>query len=231
MAATARAAASPPDTVVLLHGLGLGGWAMTRVEAVLRRDGYRVVNLSYPSRTVPLETLARDWLPSQLRAHGADTAPRLHFVTHSMGGILLRLYVGDTPPPNLVRTVMLAPPNRGSEVAEHLKNFLPFQWMTGVNGHRLGTGPASVPLALGPWPAAAGELAIISGDRSLNPLFSAWLGGPGDGKVSVASTQLAGQRAHLVLRHSHTWLAWSADTAREVRAFLKAGEFSTIAPL
>ena len=224
------------DTVVLLHGLGLGDWAMARLERSLRTEGYRTVNLTYPSRTMPLEQLAVEWLPAQLRTRGVAAAPRIHFVTHSMGGIVLRAWLreeqrknGGRPPANLGRVVMLAPPNQGSAVADRLRRFPPFRWFTGVNGVRLGTGADSLPRALGPWPAGI-DLGVIAGDRSLNPLFSAWLDGANDGKVSVASTRLAGMRDHLVLPHSHTWLQWRADTARAVGRFLQHGCFGSSAP-
>jgi triacylglycerol lipase len=250
------AAHAEKETVVLLHGLGLGSWAMARLGHALTRDGYHVVNLTYPSRSVPLETLAREWLPAQLRSHEIASAPRLHFVTHSMGGILVRTWLdqqlrtGTTLPANLGRVVMIAPPNQGSAVAEKLQSFPPFRWFTGVNGRRLGTSPTSLPRTLGPWPSAAlaqtsalatranadtgadaasatavGQLGIIAGDRSLNPLFSAWLAGPNDGKVAVASTHLSGETAHRVLHHSHTWLQWHADTAHAVSTFLRTGRF------
>jgi hypothetical protein len=224
-------AGEPRETVVLLHGLGLGGWAMARLAAALARDGYRVVNLTYPSRGLPLEQLGGEWLPARLREHGATDAPRLHFVTHSMGGIVLRVWLRDAAAPaNLGRVVMLAPPNAGSAVAERLNNFPPFLWFTGVNGRRLGTGPDSLPRTLGPWPAAAGELGIIAGDRTLNPLFSAWLDGPNDGKVAIASARLAGQTDFLVLHHSHTWLQWRAETFTHVRAFLRTARFTPPPP-
>lgn len=225
-AGDAREGGDARETVVLLHGLGLGGWAMARLEHALEREGYRVINLSYPSRTLPLEELARDWLPAQLAAHAAAGAARLHFVTHSMGGIVVRTWLREhPPPPNLGRVVMLAPPNAGSEVADRLQAFPPFRWFTGVNGRRLGTAPDALPRALGPWPAAHVELGIVAGDRTLNPLFAAWLPGPDDGKVSVAATHLAGERDHVVLHHSHTWLAWRRETAERVRRFLRAGKF------
>jgi pimeloyl-ACP methyl ester carboxylesterase len=211
------------ETVLLLHGLGLNRFAMTRLACALRRDGYRVINLSYPSRSIPLEQLAADWLPAMLRAQNADTATRLHVVTHSMGGILLRLYLRDHTPPHLGRIVMLAPPNHGSEVADRLRDNPVFRLFTGVNGHRLGTAADSLPRQLGPLDA---DLGIIAGDRSLNPLFSAWIGAPSDGKVSVESTRLAGMRDHLVVPISHTWLQWRGPVIEQIKTYLRTGKFT-----
>ncbi|HVS53923.1 MAG TPA: alpha/beta fold hydrolase [Opitutaceae bacterium] len=230
MLASPRAVAadpvSPPrETVVLLHGLGRTRWSMSRLASELARDGYRVVNLTYPSRSLPLETLAHEWLPRELRAAQVDDAPRVHLVTHSMGGILVRLWLRDAaPPPNLGRVVMLAPPNAGSEVADRLNAFPPFRWFTGANGRRLGTAPDALPRALGPWTTPA-PLGVIAGDRALNPLFIPWLPGANDGKVTVASTHLAGEADHLVVHHSHTWLGWHRDTIAQVKAFLRTGIF------
>lgn len=262
MIAPGLARAATADTVVILHGLGRTRWSMARLASGLERDGYRVVNLSYPSRTLAIESLATTWLPEQLRANGVEAASHLHFVTHSMGGIIVRLWLRDCgAPANLGRLVMLAPPNAGSEVSDHLNGFAPFRWFTGANGRRLGTGATDLPRTLGPWPfasapsakvqapanamtevpakaglpagglAKAGDLGIIAGSFSWNPLFSAWLPGPDDGKVTVAATHLAGERDHLVLRHSHTWLAWHADTLAQTRAFLRTGRFLPPDPL
>lgn len=237
----------PGETVVLLHGLGLGSWAMKRFEYELRREGYRVVNVSYDSRRLPLEELAGVWLPRLLHETGADATPRLHFVTHSMGGIIVRLWLrqpaarisaspaaaaaspSDPPAPlapgQLGQVIMLAPPNTGSEVPDRLRKFPPFRWFTGLNGVRLGTGPNSLPRALGPWPATAGRLGIIAGNRSLNPLFSSWIPGPDDGKVAVASAPLDGMSDFLVVPHSHTWIQWRRTTIRQTLAFLRHARF------
>ncbi|HEX2099097.1 MAG TPA: alpha/beta fold hydrolase [Candidatus Synoicihabitans sp.] len=224
----AQAATPARDTVVLLHGLGLGSWAMRRIEWSLKREGYRVVNLAYRSRTVPIEELAREWLPAQLEARAVPLAaegPRLHFVTHSMGGIVVRGWLAEHgPPPSLGRVVMIAPPNHGTTLVERIGTWWLFHLQTGVNGPRLGTGPDSFPRQLGPWTAPA-PLGIIAGDRSINPLFSVYTGRPGDGKVTVASTRLDGMSAHLVLPHSHTWLQYRRSTIDHVRTFLRDGRF------
>lgn len=225
MLVTVHAAEVPPDTVVLLHGLGRTRCSMAWLAHELRKDGYAVINASYPSRTQPIETLAAEWLPAQLR--GVAPHSRVHFVTHSMGGILLRVWLRDAGPPVFPgRVVMLAPPNAGSELTDRLAGFAPFGWFTGVNGRRLGTGATALPRALGAWPAAGPPLGIIAGGRSVNPLLGAALPPPHDGKVSVAATHLTGETAHLVLPFSHTWLAWRRETIGQVKAFLRAGRFA-----
>ena len=161
-----------------------------------------------------------------MAAQGA--APRLHFVTHSMGGILLRCYLRNHSIPKLGRVVMLAPPNAGSELADWLKPTRLYRTVNGPAGQQLGTD--GLPLALGPWPVDAGELGIIAGAASLNPVFTAHLPGPNDGKVTVASARLAGLKDFLTVPHSHTWLAWRAPVIAQVRAFLRHGGFTRPAP-
>jgi triacylglycerol lipase len=215
-----------PETVVLLHGIGLRSWSMWRVESNLRREGYRVVNLTYPSRRISLERLGREWLPAQLSQRGLTGDGRVHFVTHSMGGIVVRAWLRDRGvPTNLGNVVMLAPPNHGSAAADRMTKSAPFRWFMGPNLRLLGTGADSFPLALGPWPAPASKLGVIAGDRTINPLFSSWLRAPNDGAVTVDSARLEGMSDFTVLHHSHTLLAWRSDTLNAVRTFLRTGNF------
>jgi triacylglycerol lipase len=222
----APAAQAAPDTVVLLHGMGRTSASMARLAAELHAGGYHVVNATYPSRTRTVEQIANAWLPAQLErtpwAHGVG---RLHFVTHSLGGIIVRAWVREGVPPNLGHVVMLAPPNAGSEIATRLAQFAPFGWVTGVNGQRVGVGDNDLPRQLGEWPKAAGPLGIIAGDRCFNPLWGALMPRPHDGKVSVASTHLDGERAHRVVPAGHTWLAWRRDVIGYTKRFLATGTF------
>lgn len=219
---TARAA----DTVVLLHGLGRSPFAMARLEHDLRADGYNVRNLSYPSQHADIRTLA-DVALGPVFAHAPADGSRVHLVTHSLGGILVRQYLHDHgTPASLGRVVMLAPPNAGSELVDRLRHWPLYRWINGPAGLQLGTDDASIPRTLGPLPASA-EVGVIAGNRSLNPLFSAWLSGYDDGKVTVASTHVAGESAHITVPHSHTWLMWRRPVLAEVRAFLKTGRFTS----
>ena len=219
-------AESKKETVVLLHGIGLRAWTLWRLESHLRRDGYDVQNLTYPSRRLSLEKLGRDWLPDQLRKHRVNGATRIHFVTHSMGGIVVRMWLRELgTPANLGNVVMLGPPNHGSTAADRMKTSAVFRWYMGPNLVSLGTGKDSIPLSLGPWPAPASKLGVIAGDRTINPLFSSWLKEANDGAVTVESARLEGMSDFLVLHHSHTILAWRADTLHAVKTFLRSGKF------
>lgn len=219
--ALALTPASARETVILLHGLARTAGSLRTVERHLQRAGYDVVNLDYPTRRLPIEQLARDYLGPVVAAHHA--APRLHFVTHSLGGIVLRCWLRDHPVPNLGRVVMLAPPNAGSEVADSLQRTWLYRLVNGPAGQQLGT--RGLPAQLGAWPADAGELGVIAGNRSLNPLFSAWLEGPDDGKVAVARTRLDGMRDFIVVPHTHTWLMNRRDVLTLILSFLQTGRF------
>ena len=219
----------PKPVVVVLHGLGLGKWAMKRVATSLEAEDYRVVNLSYESRKIPLEKLVNTWLPEQLKAHGiglsAADAP-LNFVTHSMGGIVLRGWLKSQSviPSNLKRVVMFAPPNQGSSLVDRIGTWKAFKISTGVNGVRLSTAPDSYPRQIGPWPDGP-ELGIIAGNSPINPLLAYWTGGPGDGKVRVAETKLDGMSDHIVMSYSHTWIQYRRKPIDQVVRFLHVGKF------
>jgi pimeloyl-ACP methyl ester carboxylesterase len=208
--------------VVLLHGLGRGPGSMRRIERRLRESGYDTWNEGYPSRSAPIEQLATEHVATALEACRARGAQRIHFVTHSLGGILVRAYVETHPVPDLGRVVMLSPPNGGSEVADRLSSYAWYRWVMGPAAGQLGTGADSVPRRLG---ALAAECGIITGSKSLDPWFAGWLPAPHDGKVSVASARLDGMRDFLVVPRAHGLIMRDPEVISEVLYFLANGRF------
>ena len=211
-----------PETVVLLHGVAVPRVVMIPLARNLRRHGYEVINLGYPSRTLDIEQIATEYLPAQLAALGLERRRRVHFVTHSMGSLVLRRYLRDSQPANLGRVVMLGPPNAGSAAADRATVNRFMRFVMGVNVERLGTGPRAITRELGP---ANFDLGIIAGGTTINPLFLHVMKGQHDGVVTVDSARLEGMRDFLVMPHSHTIMLWRRPVHRQVLHYLREGRF------
>ena len=210
------------DYVILLHGLMRTPRAMRPLERSLSAAGYTVFNLGYPSsREAEGALVAR--LDGEVRARCTDRNRRVHFVTHSLGGILVRDYLGRAPAIRVGRVVMLAPPNRGSELVDVFKRSALLRWLLGPAGVRLGTQDDALPRRLGP--LSGYEVGVIAGNATLNPLFSWVVAGEDDGKVSVASTRVEGMRDFLVVPASHPFLMRNTLVLAQTLRFLRTGRF------
>jgi triacylglycerol lipase len=204
----ASAGVAAPDTrevVVLVHGMGRSPVSMWVLARRLERDGYRVVRFGYRSTR---GTVAEHGAALARRASlAAGDAPRVHFVGHSLGGIIIRSMLATAPPERIGRVVMLAPPNQGSTAADRWT-----RWLGWAMPHirELRTDPRSTARTLS-LPAGV-DVGIIAGSR--------------DRKVRVAETRLDGARDHAVVPGFHSWLMNRPDVHRLIREFLRDGRFS-----
>ncbi len=210
------------ECVVLLHGLARSSSSFLVMEWRLRKLGYAVVNVDYPSTDATIEELAQMAIPSAITQCAG--ASRVHFVTHSMGGILLRHYLAERPTPleKLGHVIMLGPPNKGSEVVDQLADIPGFGFVNGVAGNQLGTAPDSVPNSLGPVDYSVG---IVAGNQSISPYFSFMIDGPDDGKVGVERTKVAGMTDHIILPVTHTFMMNNPAVFDQVVHYLDQGRF------
>lgn len=215
------------ETVVLLHGLARSASSMNKLQSYLSKQGYRVCNIDYPSTEHDIDSLTDNYVLPAINACKGE-AEALHFVTHSMGGIITRqiaqrLAQQKQPDFRIARVVMLSPPNHGSEVVDKLKGWKPFQWLNGPAGAQLGTDAASKPNSLG---RADFELAVITGDRSINWILSTLLPGQDDGKVTVKSAKLEGMAAFKVVHATHPLIMRKKSVLADVHGFLQSGQLT-----
>ena len=214
--------ADSSDCVVLLHGLNRSWHAMSKMAKELQAAGYATANVDYPSQTGPIEELAPMAVNNGLEKCREADAVQVHFVTHSMGGILLRYAQKASPIPDLGRVVMLAPPNQGSEIVDVTKDWLGAELLTGEAGLQIGTDENSIPTQLGP---VDFELGIIAGTGSISPFLSMMLPNPNDGKVSVASTKVEGMDDFLIVKNSHHFIVTNDNVIENTIQFLRTGKF------
>lgn len=212
------------EYVILLHGLCGTSFSMAKMQRALRNAGYTVWNVGYPSRTALIPKLADDAIGKAIVECRLNGASKIDFVTHSMGGILVRSYLARHNVPDLGRVVMLAPPNQGSEVVDELGGLMLFKWINGPAGNELGTNKDSLPNQLGP---AKFPLGIIAGDRSINWISSTFfIPGPDDGRVAVKRAKLAGMADFIVVHAAHPLITRNNKAIEQTIAFLRNGKFN-----
>lgn len=210
---------STKEVVVLLHGLGRTSRSMNTLQSNLEKEGYFVKNINYPSRKYSCEILVETYIGPIISNY--IHAPKIHFVTHSLGGILTRLYLSTNKLSNLGSVVMLGPPNKGSAIVNKLRRYSFVKWYNGPAFLELSTDLDSVPNKL---EIPNYSLGIIAGTKSLNPFLSQFLQGENDGKVTLNSAAIKGVPLK-VLPVSHTWMMKNNQVIDNVINFLKYNSF------
>lgn len=193
------------------------------MQTALEAAGFATLNLDYQSRARSLEALVADIHPA-ISAFAAGVDGPLHFVAHSMGGLLTRAYIARHQPRRLGRVLMLGPPNNGSEIADRFRHLALYRAFFGPAGQQLATTPDDATRVLLPPPDY--ELGVIAGDRSIYPIASLFLPSPNDGRVSVESTRLRGMADHIVIATAHPLLVRNPRAIAQTLAFLRDGKFS-----
>ncbi|WP_433924043.1 esterase/lipase family protein [Vreelandella sp. 21] len=206
--------------VILLHGLARTHSAMEPLESALKEEGFLPINEGYPSREYPIEQLAEIAIRPALEK--CPKGEKVNFVTHSLGGILVRQYLSRHDVANLNRVVMLGPPNQGSEVVDELRDVPGFHFINGDAGMQLGTDELSIPSTLG---KANFDVGIIAGTSSINWILSSLIPGTDDGKVSIESTKLDGMNDHIEMPVTHPFMMKNDRVIAQVINYLKNGSF------
>lgn len=207
--------AADQDTVVLVHGLWMQGWVMRLMGMRLRRCGFHPVFFSYPSMRNSLSQNAL--LLSNFVANIA--APRVHFIGHSLGGLLVLQMLAEYPQPRVGRVILAGSPYSGSRVATRLLRIAPGRYILGRSMSQWLS--QEIPERNDQY-----ELGVIAGRKSIGGgrLISR-LPHPNDGVVAVEETKMPGTNDEIVLNVSHSGMLLSAALVRQACSFLRSGHF------
>jgi len=203
--------------VVLLHGLGRSWRAMNPLARKLRDAGFSTLNLPYPSLVKPLDWIL-DHVGTQV-VRFAEGEP-VHFVTHSLGGILTRMLLAREHEWTAGRLVMMAPPSSGSEIIDWASKRMLFKPFLSPAARALASDvlPGHLPTL-----PQGQETLVIMGSRCSIPFFRHLLGPDNDGIVSVSRGRVEGASGFSVVDADHTFIQIHPDAVRQTIDFLKEG--------
>jgi hypothetical protein len=210
------------ELIILLHGLARSDSSFVKMEKSLQDEGYKTCNISYPSTKHLIEKLVSHFVLPDIKRCLKGKYKQVNFVTHSMGGILVRYIATQDKPFKINRVVMLSPPNKGSEVVDTLGGLWLFRAINGPAGLQLSASNDSMPNTLG---IADFELGIITGNQSINLILSSMIEGDDDGKVSIESAKLEGMKDFIVIEATHPYIMENNKAIEQTKNFLKNAKF------
>jgi triacylglycerol lipase len=210
---------SAGERVVFLHGLWRSHHAMDDLASEFHELGYETVNIPYPSFRKSLDDIVKE-----VAGHLGDSQKKTHFVTHSMGGIVLRKLASNYPEKVTGRVVMLAPPNQGSEVIDWMEDCPFARWTLGPGGISLTTGEVTTVV---PGFFDQREVGVIMGRDNQIRMFQSLIEGANDGVVTVKGGMVKGVSELIVVPANHTFIMASPEVKGQIASFLKKGRFNS----
>lgn len=213
------------EIVILLHGLARSDASFKKMEKNLQNEGYKTCNISYPSTRHPVEKLVSNFVLPDIKKCLKGKYKEVNFVTHSMGGIVVRYLATQKIPFKINKVVMLSPPNKGSEVVDTLGDLWLFRVINGPAGLQLSTNNESLPNRLG---TPEFDFGIITGNKSINLILSSMIEGIDDGKVSIESAKLEGMKDFLVIEATHPFIMKNNEAIEQTKYFLKNKKFNHV---
>jgi len=210
------------DYIVMIHGLFNSSERMEDFEDYFAGKGYQVLNIDYPSTKYPIEELDKKFIKPMIDAIPVTESQKIHFITHSLGGLVLRHYLTHNRPPQLGQVIMLSPPNHGSELADLLLKRRLVQRVAGPAAMELRTLDNRFFQKLGPIDYPLG---IIAGNKSYTRSTERHLPGMDDGMVAISSMKLKGMKDFIILNEHHRGLTRNLEAMEQANHFLKNSRF------
>lgn len=212
-------ATAKKDIVVLLHGLGKSKSSMWLLRSRLENAGFTVEAIGYHSLDRPPEQILRD-VTKEINSIHVDSNQTVHFVGHSLGGLLIRAFLDSNKSQKLGRVVLIGSPSKGTPFVDHFRD----EWwmkLAGPTANALGTNEKSFPHSLHPPYYPVGVIAGVSNIIN-NEQF---IPGEDDGVVPVESTKIEGMTDFIKIKTSHSMMNYNEAVAEQTIEFLRHGKF------
>lgn len=209
------------EGIILIHGIFRTNSCMKKIAKFFENKNYKTLNIEFPSTKYDILSLAKIIHP-QLKDF-AQQVTKIHFIGHSLGGLIIRTYLNSYKLENLGRVVMLGTPNQGSEISDFLQDFYIYKKLYGPSGQQLITDQSKFKNIFG---SVNYELGIIAGISKFNFIANKIIGKESDGRVSVISTELEGMKEHITIKSSHVGLTSNKKTWHLTANFIETGSFN-----
>lgn len=213
-----------PDSdklVVLIHGIADKPMHLWKIEKETLDAGYSVLNFDYKSTKTSMDSVIIS-LKQEIDSVKSKYN-EIHFVVHSLGSFVLRAYLYKYPLENCINSVLIAPPSKGSIMAERFEKFKPFQWLYGEAGQKLGKGDDDYWQVFPPPEKPFGIIAGgINTKHGINPLIP----GDDDGTVGVQETKIEGYSDFIIIPGLHSSLLWQSEVIDQILYFLRNEQFN-----
>ncbi len=209
---------STGENVVLIHGILRGSRSMNKIKRELVSQGFIVTGFDYSPGDGSIEEIS-DRLHEIIKKFPKG---KIHFVTHSMGAVIVRKYISKYKPRNTGRVVMIAPPNNGSVYAAVLMRLPFFEKIFGRSGVEIADGENCI---LNTLPVPKFEFGVIAGGTGYEIGLNPFLKGDNDGTVLLNETIIKGMADFMQIKGQHSFLLFNNEVISESINFLKNGKF------
>lgn len=206
--------------VVLIHGIMDRPYIMWKIEHHLSKTGYRILNFHYASTRWTMDSVVQHLHTEIL--HQSENSRQIHYVAHSLGGLVVRAYLAAHPPHVPGKVILIATPNQGSTLAECLDDIPVFEWLLGPAGQRLGKDTSDY---FNSFPPPSLPFGLIAGGLGNSHGLSPLIAGDDDGVVGKSEVRLSGSRDFIQIIGTHTSLLWQNATIEQIKHFLLNAEF------
>ena len=209
------------ESVIVIHGFARRASSMNTLAYAIHQAGYEVRNVGYNSINQNLNDIKEEVFEKFNQYISLNPGKKIHFVGHSLGGLLIRAYLEENKLNNLGVVILMGTPNKGTQLVNQYEDKWYFSWLGPVISE-LGVDSSQFLEALQDPYYTVG---VIAGSKPYSRRSSDYLEGAHDGLVTVESAKLEGMHDFIELEVNHSIMKRDPRVIEQVIYFLKNSQF------